>query len=149
MCWFSPAWPVSSSFADRTAARPIFVALAVIAVVALAAAADVQVRGYLTVLIGLFLGYLALHTMINRLREWRAKSGAQGDDASNAESSARRRFLGLTLLLGAGATITAIASASCSTRRARCRKRALDSSCRERRKLPNRYHPGRISTCAA
>ena len=48
--------------------------------------------------------------MINRLREWRAKSAAQGDDAGNAESSARRRFLGLTLLLGAGATITAIAS---------------------------------------
>ena len=88
----------------------IFVGLAVIAVVALAAAADVQARGYLTVLIGLFLGYLALRTMINRLREWRAKIGAQEGDAGNAESTARRRFLGLTLLLGAAATVTAIAS---------------------------------------
>ena len=92
------------------AGATIFVGLAVIAVVALAAAADVQVRGYLTVLIGLFLGYLALHTMINRLRRWRVKIGAQGGEAGNAESTARRRFLGLTLLLGAAATVTAIAS---------------------------------------
>ena len=94
----------------RYAGAPIFVGLAVIAVAALAAAADVQVIGYLTVLIGLFLGYLALHTMINRLRDWRVKSGAHGGDAMNAETTGRRRFLGLTLLLGAAATVTAVAS---------------------------------------
>ena len=88
----------------------IFIGLAVIAVVALAAAADVQVLGYLTVLIGLFLGYLALRVMINWLRGWRAQRGVQGGAAGNAESAARRRFLGLTMLLGATATITAIAS---------------------------------------
>src|SRR5215207_3333225 len=94
----------------RYAGAPIFVGLAVIAVVALAAAADVQVRGYLTVLIGLFLGYLALRAMINRLRNWRTKSGAHGGDAMNAETTGRRRLLGLTLLLGAAATVTAVAS---------------------------------------
>jgi DMSO/TMAO reductase YedYZ molybdopterin-dependent catalytic subunit len=38
------------------------------------------------------------------------KSGAPGGDAMNAETTGRRRFLGLTLLLGAAATVTAVAS---------------------------------------
>ena len=94
----------------RYAGAPIFVGLAVIAVVALAAAADTQLRGYLTVLIGLLAGYLVLHPMIKLLREWRSQRDTQRADAGRAESAARRRFLGLTLLLGAAGTVTAVAS---------------------------------------
>ncbi len=93
----------------RYGGATIFIGLALIAVVALAAAADMSTRGYATVLIGLLVGYLALHLMINKLREWRPQNGAQRADG-NAESAARRRFLGLTLGLGAIATVAAVAS---------------------------------------
>ena len=93
----------------RYGGATIFIGLALIAVVALAVAADMSTRGYATVLIGLLVGYLALHLMINKLREWRPQNGPQRADG-NAESAARRRFLGLTLGLGAIATFAAVAS---------------------------------------
>src|SRR5215216_2814819 len=85
----------------------IFGALAAIAVLALATATDVPMRGYVSVILGLTVGYLALRTLINQLRRWRPTTGPA--ISQSVESAARRRFLGLAFLLGATATVVTVA----------------------------------------
>jgi DMSO/TMAO reductase YedYZ molybdopterin-dependent catalytic subunit len=83
------------------AGATVFIGLAVVAAAALFNASDVPVSGYLTVLVGLLLGYVALHAMINQLHAWRS-DGADRD-------TGRRRFLVLTLLLGGAGAVAAVA----------------------------------------
>src|SRR5215211_7312925 len=91
----------------RYAGALVFLALAGIAMLALAVAPDVPARGYTTVLLGLTLGYLVLRLLINRLQQWRPDGDAT---ITSARSSARRSFLGLTILLGASATVATVAA---------------------------------------
>jgi len=65
-------------------------------------------RGYVSVILGLTVGYLALRTLINQLRRWRPTTGPA--ISQSVESAARRRFLGLAFLLGATATVVTVAS---------------------------------------
>ncbi len=90
---------------QRYAGAIVFLALTGIAVLALATAPDVPTRGYVSVLLGLTIGYLVLYAMINQLRQW--LSGADGS-AVGAQSAARRRFLGMTVLLGITGTMAAL-----------------------------------------
>jgi DMSO/TMAO reductase YedYZ molybdopterin-dependent catalytic subunit len=90
----------------RYAGAIVFAALAGIAILALKAAPDVPVRGYVSVLLGLTIGYLVLSAMINRLRQLRPATSASPSTA--AQSADRRRFLGLTVLVGATAAAAAV-----------------------------------------
>jgi DMSO/TMAO reductase YedYZ molybdopterin-dependent catalytic subunit len=90
----------------RYAGMLVFLALAGIAVLALAVAPDVPVRGYATVLLGLTLGYLVLRLLISRLQQWRPNNDVA--ITASARSAARRSFLGLTILLGAAATVATV-----------------------------------------
>ena len=89
----------------RYAGALVFLPLAGIAVLALAVAPDVPVRGYATVLLGLTVGYLVLRLLISRLQQWRPNADAT---TTSARSFARRSFLGLTVLLGATATVATV-----------------------------------------
>ncbi|HYP45556.1 MAG TPA: molybdopterin-dependent oxidoreductase [Propionibacteriaceae bacterium] len=66
-----------------------------------------SVRGYLPTVIGLLVGYVLLHTLIERLGQWRPRRAATEADGG-ARWDARRRFLRVTILTVAVAAVAGI-----------------------------------------
>ena len=62
-------------------------------------------------MVGLLLGYMILSALIGQLRRWRLPQAAAED--SEAQSAARRRFLGWTIVVGAAAAAATSWTATC------------------------------------
>jgi DMSO/TMAO reductase YedYZ molybdopterin-dependent catalytic subunit len=89
------------------AGAAVFAVVAVLGIVGISAEAGVTINAYLPIVIGLVLGYIIMNNLINLLRRWQPRrADAQSGEA---QSAARRRFLGSTILVGALAAVAAIA----------------------------------------
>ncbi len=82
----------------RFGGAAVFALIAVLGLVGVSAQPGAAITAYLPTIIGLLFGYLILHTLITKLRQWRPRRAA---DHTESQSEARRTFLGWTLALGA------------------------------------------------
>ncbi|HEX8508694.1 MAG TPA: molybdopterin-dependent oxidoreductase [Propionibacteriaceae bacterium] len=98
----------------RYAGAVVFALLAVLGVIGVFARVGNDLRGYVPTLVGLTLGYLLLSSMVDRLWRWRPRRAAipaSSDGAAadgDALSGARRRFLRLTLIVGAVSAVAGV-----------------------------------------
>ncbi len=98
------AWAGRLEFGRRLAGAAVFAAVAVIGFVGVGVRAGSDIRAYVPTLVGLLAGYMILSSLITRLHRWYARRAADGP-----ASSARRSFLGTTVLVGALAAVAAVA----------------------------------------
>ncbi len=92
----------------RYAGAVVFALLAGLGLVGVSARVGDSLRGYVPTVIGLLIGYVLLHTLIERLWRWQPRRAAAEQDGG-ARWDARRRFLRLTILT---ATVAAVAGIS-------------------------------------
>jgi DMSO/TMAO reductase YedYZ molybdopterin-dependent catalytic subunit len=90
----------------RFAGAALFGVVAVLGLIGVGAQPDVTLTAYVPTIVGLLLGYMILSTLISQLQRW-GPSGAVGDK-NDAQSAARRKFLGWTIVVGAAAAVAAI-----------------------------------------
>ena len=89
------------------AGAAVFGVVAVLGIIGISAQPGVTINAYLPIVIGLVLGYIIMNSLINLLHRWQPR---RADVRSGeAQSAARRRFLGSTILVGALAAGAAIA----------------------------------------
>jgi DMSO/TMAO reductase YedYZ molybdopterin-dependent catalytic subunit len=89
----------------RFAGAALFAVVAVLGLIGVGAQPDATFAAYVPTVVGLLLGYMILSTLIGKLQKW----GPSGATAVNqAQSAARRNFLGWTIVVGAAATVAAI-----------------------------------------
>jgi DMSO/TMAO reductase YedYZ molybdopterin-dependent catalytic subunit len=112
----------------RYAGAAVFAVVAALGLIGIAAQPDATITAYVPMIVGLLLGYLLLSTLIGKLRRWRSATTATTD--ADAQSAARRNFLGWTIFVGAGSAIAAITGQLLGNAAT-----AVDSA-RERLKLP-------------
>ena len=91
----------------RFAGAAVFGIVAVLGIVGISAQPGVTMTAYVPIVVGLLLGYVLLSTLINLLHQWRPRRAGEG--SGEAQSAARRRFLGSTILVGALSAVGAIA----------------------------------------
>ena len=84
-------------------------------------------------IVGLLLGYMILSTLIGKLHKWRAAGAAVEKD--EAQSAARRQFLGWTVGVGAAAAVAAI------TGQLLVRASTAVNTAREKLRLPTPVKP--------
>ena len=111
----------------RNAGALVFALLAVLGLIGVSGRVGSAFSGYLPVLVGLLVGYMLLHTMIDRLWNWRPRRAAADTDARTT-AFARRSFLRMTTIVGAAAVVgsvagRALASAASAVSDARSRLR--------------------------
>lgn len=92
----------------RYAGAVVFALLAVLGLIGVSARVGSSLRGYVPTLVGLLIGYMVLHTLIERLWQWRPRRAAPSGDDQAAVASARRRFLRLAVITGAVAAVAGI-----------------------------------------
>ena len=91
----------------RFAGAAVFGLVAVLGIVGISAQPGVTINAYLPIVIGLVLGYIIMNSLINLLHRWQPRRADVG--SGEAQSAARRRFLGSTILVGVLAAVSAIA----------------------------------------
>ena len=72
--------------------------VAVLGLIGVGAQPEVTSAAYVPTIVGLLLGYMILSALIGRLQQWRSPSAAA--ENAEAQSAARRKFLGWTILVG-------------------------------------------------
>jgi DMSO/TMAO reductase YedYZ molybdopterin-dependent catalytic subunit len=90
----------------RFAGAALFVVVAVLGLIGIGAQSDVTFTAFVPTIVGLLLGYMILSTLIGKLQKWRPSGAATKN--GEAQSAARRNFLGWTILVGAAAGVAAI-----------------------------------------
>jgi DMSO/TMAO reductase YedYZ molybdopterin-dependent catalytic subunit len=90
----------------RFAGAALFAVVAVLGLIGVGAQPDVTFAAYVPTIVGLLLGYMILSALVGKLQKWRSPRVAAAD--SEAQSVARRTFLGWTILAGAVAAAAAI-----------------------------------------
>jgi DMSO/TMAO reductase YedYZ molybdopterin-dependent catalytic subunit len=90
----------------RFAGAALFAVVAVLGLSGVGAQHDVTFAAYVPTVVGLLLGYMILSTLIGKLQKW-GPSGAASVNGQ-AQSAARRNFLGWTIVVGAAAAVAAI-----------------------------------------
>jgi DMSO/TMAO reductase YedYZ molybdopterin-dependent catalytic subunit len=90
----------------RFAGAALFVVVAVLGLIGIGAQADVTFTAFVPTIVGLLLGYMILSTLIGKLQKWRPSGAATKN--GEAQSAARRNFLGWTIVVGAAAGVAAI-----------------------------------------
>jgi DMSO/TMAO reductase YedYZ molybdopterin-dependent catalytic subunit len=90
----------------RFAGAALFAVVAALGLVGVGAQPDVSFAAYVPTMVGLLLGYMILSALIGQLQRWRLPQAAA--ENSEAQSVARRRFLGWTIVVGAAAAAAAI-----------------------------------------
>ena len=90
----------------RFAGAALFAVVAVLGLIGVGAQSDVTFTAFVPTIIGLLLGYMILSTLIGKLQRWGASSAAA--ENGEAQSAARRNFLGWTMVVGAAAAVAAI-----------------------------------------
>ena len=118
--------------------------IAVLGLIGVSAQPGVSLHGYVPTVVGLLLGYLILSTLIDRLHRWRSRDGPR------TPSTARRGFLGWTVVVGAAAAVAAVggqllASAAGAVRSARERLGTARRG-RARRAAAGRSRPGHAAS---
>jgi len=91
----------------RYAGAVVFALLAVLGLIGVSSRVQTSLRGYVPTVVGLLIGYMLLHTLIERLWAWRPRRAAVEADRG-AFLTARRRFLRLTMITGAVAAVAGI-----------------------------------------
>ena len=89
-------------YARRFAGAAVFAIVAVLGLIGISAQPGITPVAYVPTIVGLLLGYLILSSLISRLHSWRSPLGLES-------ATARRRFLGWTITVGAAAVVAAIA----------------------------------------
>jgi DMSO/TMAO reductase YedYZ molybdopterin-dependent catalytic subunit len=90
----------------RFAGAALFAVVAVLGLIGVGAQPDVTFAAYVPTVVGLLLGYVILSTLIGKLQKWGPSGAAAG--SGQAQSAARRNFLGWTIVVGAAAAVAAI-----------------------------------------
>jgi DMSO/TMAO reductase YedYZ molybdopterin-dependent catalytic subunit len=90
----------------RFAGAALFAIVAVLGLIGVGAQSEVTIVAFVPTIVGLLLGYMILTTLIGKLQRWRP-SGAAAENGE-AQSAARRNFLGWTIVVGAAAAVAAI-----------------------------------------
>jgi DMSO/TMAO reductase YedYZ molybdopterin-dependent catalytic subunit len=90
----------------RFAGAALFVVVAVLGLIGIGAQSDVTFTAFVPTIVGLLLGYMILSTLIGKLQKWRPSGAATKN--GEAQSAARRNFLGWTIVVGAAAGVAAI-----------------------------------------
>ena len=101
----------------RFAGAALFAVVAVLGLIGVAAQPEVTFAAYVPTIVGLLLGYMILSALVGKLQRWRSPGAAAEDP--EAQTVARRTFLGWTIAAGvaaaAAAAITGQVLASAST----------------------------------
>jgi DMSO/TMAO reductase YedYZ molybdopterin-dependent catalytic subunit len=90
----------------RFAGAALFAVVAVLGLIGVGTQSDVTFSAFVPTIVGLLLGYMILSTLIGKLHKWRAAGAAA--EKGEAQSAARRQFLGWTIVVGAAAAVAAI-----------------------------------------
>ncbi len=90
----------------RFAGAAVFAGVAALGLIGIGAQPDVSFAAYVPTIVGLLLGYMILSALIGQLQQWRSPRAAA--ENGEAQSAARRRFLGWTIVVGAAAAAAAI-----------------------------------------
>jgi DMSO/TMAO reductase YedYZ molybdopterin-dependent catalytic subunit len=90
----------------RFAGAGLFAIVAVLGLIGVGAQPDVSFAAYVPTIVGLLLGYMILSALIGLLQQWQPSPAAAGN--GEAQSAARRRFLGWTIVVGAAAAAAAV-----------------------------------------
>ena len=90
----------------RFAGAALFAVIAVLGLIGVGTLPDVTFAAYVPTIIGLLLAYMMLSTLISQLHKWRTPQTAE--KTAEAQSAARRNFLGWTIVVGAVGTVAAI-----------------------------------------
>jgi DMSO/TMAO reductase YedYZ molybdopterin-dependent catalytic subunit len=90
----------------RFAGAALFAIVAVLGLIGVGTQSDVTISAFVPTIVGLLLGYMILSTLIGKLQKWRPSGAAA--EKGEAQSAARRNFLGWTIVVGAAAAVAAI-----------------------------------------
>ena len=90
----------------RFAGAAVFAGVAALGLIGIGAQPDASFAAYVPTIVGLLLGYMILSALIGQLQQWRSPRPAA--ENGEAQSAARRRFLGWTIVVGAAAAAAAI-----------------------------------------
>ena len=106
----------------RFAGAALFAIVAVLGLIGVGAQSEVTIAAFVPTIVGLLLGYMILSTLIGKLQRWGPSRATA--EKGEAQSAARRDFLGWTIVVGAAAVVAAItgqllASASTAVNTAR------------------------------
>jgi DMSO/TMAO reductase YedYZ molybdopterin-dependent catalytic subunit len=90
----------------RFAGAALFAVVAVLGLIGVGTQPDVTFAAYVPTIIGLLLAYVILSILISQLHKWRTPQTAE--KTAEAQSAARRNFLGWTIVVGGAGAVAAI-----------------------------------------